>query len=64
MLETFCFNDIDELCLNCGANATCSCDICGIFCDECLVRRHQHSSTVHHTAKVNDLLSNNRLECT
>ena len=26
MLETFCFDDIDELCLNCGANTTCSCE--------------------------------------
>ena len=47
---------IDELCLNCGAkfNANYSCDLCGLFCGECLARRHKHPSRVNHTTKVND----------
>ena len=45
---------IDELCLNCGANANYSCDLCGLFCGDCLARRHKHPSRDNHTTKVND----------
>ena len=36
----------------CGAAATCCCDMCGKFCDECLERRHRHPSRAKHSAKV------------